>query len=497
MPHEDTLPELRVPVPDLKTIPEPQLAQRLSADEKRLRGVLEALANLKSQASNFREDFAAGRRSYYSQRDNDALRRILMTYLACRKALLGIICQYQDYADIPEESLRLRAFLAGYTAASALWAHSLSLVKDFGKKSETAKKLNEAEPLWDIPADLYDMLRMNLSRPGNRKLMEDAHRCYLAQREGFKRLKLLSGPPYADFHASIKRSIEDAQKMGGMEWKERAAVRLESVRKRASNALYRAQSVITYWIGGLKVYDPRDGKGLIQAEHLDALRDRLEPGDILLERHNWYASNAFLPGYWPHAALYVGTAEDLADMGVERDPRVRKHWKHFATPDASGHRRAIIEALGEGVVCASLEESTGTGDAIAAFRPKLPKAKIKEAICRGFSHVGKPYDFEFDFFSTDKIVCTELVFRSYDGEIHFPLVEVMGRKTLPAIEMVRKYARERQAGSPQLDFVLFLDGDEQTGACRFCDESDLLETLERPGMTWLQGFHRKRTGASA
>ncbi|MBI3830866.1 MAG: hypothetical protein HY291_15205 [Planctomycetes bacterium] len=496
MSHEDVLPELRVPAPNLGNMPEAQLAQRLSADEKRLRVVLEALEKLKAQAAKFREDFAAGRRSFYSQADNDALRRILMTYLACRKALLGLICQYQGYADIPAEALRLRAFLAGYAAATALWAHSLSLIKDFGKKSETVKKLNEAEPLWDIPADLYDTLRRNLSRPGNRKLMEDAHLYYRDQADGFKRYKLVAGPPYAAFHASIKRSVDTTQNLSEREWKERAAVRLRSVRRRASNALYRAQSVVTYWIGGLKVYDPRDGKGLIQMEHLDALRERLEPGDILLERHNWYASNAFLPGYWPHAALYVGTADDLAGLGVERDPRVRKHWKQFAAPDAAGHRRAIIEALGEGVVSASLEESAGTGDAFAAFRPRLPKAKIKEAICRGFSHIGKPYDFEFDFFSTDKIVCTELVFRAYDGEIHFPLVEVMGRKTLPAIEMVRKFDQDRKAGKPQLEFVVFLDGDEKTGACRFCDESELVETLARPGMTWLQGLHKKRHGGA-
>jgi hypothetical protein len=103
-------------------------------------------------------------------------------------------------------------------------------------------------------------------------------------------------------------------------------------------------------------------------------------------------------------------------------------------------------------------------------------------IARAFSHLGKAYDFDFDFFSSDKLVCTELVYRCYDGSVQFPLVDVMGRRTLPPTELVRKFVTERGHAHAQLDCICFLDGDENQGMASFKDESTFATTLERPGL---------------
>lgn len=204
----------------------------------------------------------------------------------------------------------------------------------------------------------------------------------------------------------------------------------------------------------------------------------------MIERRNWYLSNAFLRGYWPHGALYVGSVADLRALGLDADPRVAKHLAAFARPDAAGHTPAFIEAISEGVVFTSAEHSIGEANSVAVLRPRLTPAQTKEVIARAFSHAGKPYDFNYDFFSAGKLVCTEVVYRACGGYVDFPLVEVLGRKTLPALGIVRHWSSP--VGAPQLEFIAFLDGDEAAGTCTERDAEALKASITRPALTWRQ-----------
>ena len=91
--------------------------------------------------------------------------------------------------------------------------------------------------------------------------------------------------------------------------------------------------------------------------------------------------------------------------------------------------------------------------------PASPTTQKATALARAFSHVGKPYDFEFDFSSSDKLVCTELVYQSYDGVLHFDayMEQIVGRPAIPALQFCRKFAAERGTPGQELEFVLFLD----------------------------------------
>jgi hypothetical protein len=241
------------------------------------------------------------------------------------------------------------------------------------------------------------------------------------------------------------------------------------------------------WVSRFRIKERPPHRGLITSEQVEELRRELRPGDILIERRNWYMTNCFLPGFWPHAALYLGTAEELERLGVAADPRAAPHMPAFESLDERGHAHAVLEAIGEGVIFTSLEHSVGEADAVAILRPVLSDEALREALSRALSHRGKPYDFDFDFATSDKLVCTELIFRAYDGILEIPEMDtIMGQKRLPASGYVRMWAEGRSTGDPQLELVRFLDFDEKAGVAREADEATLIETLDRSRFTFLR-----------
>jgi len=133
------------------------------------------------------------------------------------------------------------------------------------------------------------------------------------------------------------------------------------------------------------------------------------------------------------------------------------------------------------VIFNSLTESMGA-DYIAVLRPRLTDAQKAAALARAFSHVGKPYDFEFDFSSSDKLVCTELVYQSYDGLLHLDgyMQQIVGRPAIPALQFCRKFAAERGTPAQELDFVLFLDAVPDKGTARLAGEDDFCASADRP-----------------
>jgi hypothetical protein len=53
-------------------------------------------------------------------------------------------------------------------------------------------------------------------------------------------------------------------------------------------------------------------------------------------------------------------------------------------------------------------------------------------------HEGKPYDFDFDFRQSQRLVCTEVVYRAYEGVagVQFDLQRHVGRFALSASDLI-------------------------------------------------------------
>ena len=476
--HDHPLEWRRTDSPALREQSPERLAADLEHEERALAGVLSGIDTLNTHFLAFERDLLAGERSYYDQADDDEIRRMVVTFLALRDATLRTAWAYERHGQLDPGPARDRA--ARLHSAALIISYDLTarFVAAFEGKSLAQRKLNEAEPRWNLPPGTYDTLRAALANREYRRLLD---RALASPVPGG--LQTASAPVQTIVQADTQARDRLAALPSG--WlAAKIATRADDLRDLAGAGFYRAASRVSVLVGDARLRAPRQGRALISPEQYTEIRGKLQPGDILIERRNWYLSNAFLPGYWPHAALYVGTAEDLRALGLADDPRVAAKLSAFGGRDERGHAFAVIEAMSEGVVFTSAEYSVGQADGVAVLRPRVNETARREIIARAFDHAGKPYDFDFDFFSADKLVCTELVYRAVAGHVELPLFDILGRRTLPALEIVRHALTP--AGREQLQFVALLDGDERRGKAEWGDEARLAATLERPALTWLQ-----------
>jgi 1-acyl-sn-glycerol-3-phosphate acyltransferase len=467
--HDHPLEWRRTDSPALHQMADGALSAQLAADTRALAGVIAGVRDLDTRFRAFEAELLAGRKSYYNPQDDDEIRRMVVTFLALRDATLRLTWRYERHAQLNPGPTRAEAETLHAAALVLSYDLALRFVLAFSDDEQAQLKLNEAEPRWQLPAGVYDTLRATLASRQYRRDTTTAHAALAAHSA--------NEPMLAEARHRFEREAPA--------WlTAKLATGADSLGGFARGNYYRASARVSTLIGDSRLRAPRQGQALIAPAQVTELRTKLQPGDILIERRNWYLSNAFLPGYWPHAALYVGTAEELRALGWHDDPRIAAKLAAFAEKDHAGHAPAVIEAMSEGVVFTTLEHSAGEADCVAVLRPRVDAAARQEIVARGFDHAGKPYDFDFDFFSADKLVCTEVVYRATAGYVDLPLSEILGRKTLPALEVVR-YALSEKGGA-QLEFIAFLDGDERRGDAVWADRETLKQSCDRPALTWLQ-----------
>ncbi len=101
---------------------------------------------------------------------------------------------------------------------------------------------------------------------------------------------------------------------------------------------------------------------------------------------------------------------------------------------------------------------------MALLRPRLDRDAIAAALARGLFHEGKPYDFDFDFSRSDRLVCTEVVYHSYEGlaDVRFELTRRAGRWTLSAEDLLAM-ALERRHFEPVAVYAPQHAGEVTTG----------------------------------
>ncbi len=340
-------------------------------------------------------------RGYFEPEEQEQLRDWFGRYLTAREALHECVVELRSDAMRDGHG---RAFAVAYPAACALVRAGRYLVTTMAADRIVQRKLNEAVPELRIPRKSFTSIRRSLTSPRNAWLLLHARGF---ANEARADLEALASDGEVGPAAALIPAVETAIDLDPRDWLlGRLRYRLHGIRRRHKVAAERAFFALAEASGRLLSRLHRSGPPLIDEDMRRRITDLLSPGDAVITRHDGAATNLFLPGYWPHATLFVGDGQ-------------------------------FLEARKDGVRLRPPQDTLAV-DAAVVLRPRLEQSQVDEGIDRAMQHEGKPYNFDFDFFTDDRLVCTEVVYRAYQGlgQMEFELSRRAGRPSLSAEDIL-------------------------------------------------------------
>lgn len=388
---------------------------------------------------------AAQQRGYFLPDEDERIRDVYARYLSVRESLMEVVETIQGLLEDPagddgngeawEE--RLKAFVVGFSAAAMLVRAASFMVDLAAGRSVVRKKLDEAEPRYGIPAKSFTAIYKSLGSTRKMWRFHGAMRFYEMHRQDIA--LLADDPVTGDLVGVLEQEARFLQYRKTDHIRRKLHYRLHSIKRRHVSGYKKVMFQLLRFSGRVIsemrqpfVKAPGQGKRVTR-DVLAALKPLLRAGDVLITRHDDAMSNLFLPGFWPHAALFVGDAKERAGLGLP--PREADH-------QAVGECH-FLEAKKDGVLLRPIEETLYV-DAFMVLRPKLGQGHRVEALSRALSHEGKLYDFMFDFRQADRLACTEVIYRSFHGigeegqAVSFELKRHTGRPCISAEDLIEQ-----------------------------------------------------------
>lgn len=412
------------------------LKNEIEAGARTVLQIAEHYAQLKLRASELATASEASRRGYFTPSEDEEVKHLLVSYWQSRNALIELVISHQPQLDC-ESAFPHESFLIAYAGALVLVDAARFLRDQFHGNSLVRAKLNEPDHYFGIGPGTYELIQKSLTSPTHAWKLFHAAKYLQTHLDELRERVERPLMPLFELIQKLQHRLDVTLDRYSLA---RARVRARELQNRFGHglfkqALYGLQKSVASFTANLFVR--LDHVPKLRMDVAQQLRASLKPGDVLITRKEFAVTNYFLPGYWPHAALYLGSAEELQALGIAEHENLRPRWQRLLDCDP-GESLRVLEALKDGVHIRSLRSPFGV-DAIAVLRPKLESTQIAAALSRGFVHEGKSYDFDFDFNRSDRLVCTEVVYRSYErvGGVEFRLTRRAGRWTLAAEDIMQ------------------------------------------------------------
>lgn len=373
---------------------------------------------------------AASARGYFTPDEDEVIRVRYAQYLGVRGALLSTL-EELERACAPRNGgweEQLPAFAVAFAAACLLLRQARGLAAVTGVHPLLAKKLDEPSTVHGIPRKTFTYLFRATTDPLRLILFREAAIFYDKHRS--KIVELASDPELAPAINLLEGEDEWIERRKRDILRRRLAYGWHSFLRRHRSAWTQSVFGVFEWSGraiselrqpGVK---PSGAPKRVTPELREKILRLAKPGDVFVTRHDDAMSNLFLPGHWPHVAFFIGSESQRASLGLD-------------AAEGAADPVVFLEAKKDGVRFRPAAETLEV-DAFVVLRPPLGGLELAESLARGMRHVGKPYDFAFDFRNADRLACTAVIYRAYHGagELAFSLVETGGRLCLPAEELI-------------------------------------------------------------
>ena len=132
------------------------------------------------------------------------------------------------------------------------------------------------------------------------------------------------------------------------------------------------------------------------------LERTLRPMDILLERSGFRLTDRMIPGFFTHAAVYLGR---FADIGELLDEAQSERW---LTPLQQGDGY-VLEASRAGVRLLSLAQFLDVDELAVLRDTTLDAAELLSLARLALGQLGKAYNYNFDLCDKQRQFCSKLV----------------------------------------------------------------------------------------
>jgi len=339
--------------------------------------------------------------------DLDALHHLTLNHLSLKGDIAAYIAQSQHLVDDPggyTEKERMELVMISLSALLLRYDNYLISYINYENNTKLRQFLNDPDSAYDIPANTLSDMTNVYNDFGHRADVQDMIDFYDANIQAYENVD-------ENFFLYLKMLIDQSPsyQLGFENDTDYALLNLNSLYTSTvdlgEDGLTLVVNELSKTLGNTAgLVETRRGKLDNNITVTNYVHSVIKAGDILLEKTPFRLTDKLIPGHWGHAAVYVGTKEELVELGIWDHPVVVP----FQQDIIDG--KVIDEALRDDVQLNTIEHFLNVDD-LAIMHDRIESDTEKaDRIILSLRQLGKEYDFNFDIETSVKIVCSELIY---------------------------------------------------------------------------------------